>query len=204
MSVSIDRQSMVELAELVSKAVVNALKDSGTVGNCGNGGMGGSGTPQSVKAKTEKTAYQKTEQLLFNYLGFKRIVAERQQEIADLRRFGVPGKSAMSGGERVQTSRTNVGIVLPEDAVEDAVRQIERSFAEVNKAINLIDSALDKIQNEPYAKIIPLFYFNGCTLEDIGVQFGCDHSTISRNKSKLVKALSLWLFPNDTVKEYFG
>lgn len=182
---------MVELAELISKSVVNALKESGLVGK----------TESVTPKKSEKTAYQKTEQLLFNYNGFLRIVEERKQEIADLRKYGVPGKSAMSGGERVQSSRSNVGIVLPEDAVEDAVRNVERSVQGTVQAVALIDKCMAALKNDPYYKVLEMRYFEGRTLEDIGVYFGCDHTTISRNKNRLVRELSMRLFPDEVVNE---
>ena len=109
------KNEMLELAEIVSKSVVNALKDNGLVG---------AADKAVARPKTEKTAYQKTEQLLYNYNGFQLIVAERMQEIEDLRKHGVPQKSSMSGGERVQSSRNVQGIVLPEESVEQAVRSV--------------------------------------------------------------------------------
>jgi hypothetical protein len=184
---------MIELAEIISKSVVNALKDNGLVG-----------ASNECKPKNEKTAYQKTEQLLFNYNGFLRIVADKKQEIADLRMYGVPGKSACAGGERVQSSRTNVGIVLPEDAVEDAVRSVERSVQGTVAAIKLIDKCMASLKHDPYYDVLPMRYFEGRTLEDIGVYFGVDHTTISRNRSRLVKELAMRLFPDDVVKEYMS
>jgi hypothetical protein len=182
---------MVELAELISTSVVNALKENGLVGK----------TETAAPKKNEKTAYQKTEQLLFNYNGFKRIVEERKQEIADLRKYGVPQKSAMSGGERVQTSRTVQGIVLPEDAVEDAVRTVQASVQGTVQAIALIDKCMAALKNDMYYEILPMRYFEGRTLEDIGAYFGCDHSTISRNRSRLVRELSMRLFPDEVTRE---
>ena len=189
-----NRQEMVELADLISKSVVNALKESGLVGAV---------TVNNAAPKPkEKTAYQKTEQLLFNYNNFKRIVEERNQEIADLRKYGVPGKSASAGGgTRVQTSRTNVGIVLPEDAVEDAVRTVQASVQGTVQAIALIDKCMAALKNDQYYEILPMRYFEGRTLEDIGIYFGCDHSTISRNRSRLVRELSMRLFPDEVTKE---
>lgn len=190
-----ERQQMVELAEIVSKAVVHALKENGLVG--------GADIPvQPTQKKSEKTAYQKTEQLLFNYRGFQRIVEERKQEIADLRKYGVPQKSGGAmGGERVQSSRSNVGIVLPEDAVEDAVRSVEASVQGTVQAIALIDKCMAALKNDPYYAVLPMRYFEGRTLEDIGVYFGVDHTTISRNRSRLIKELSMRLFPDDVVSE---
>ena len=192
-----ERQQMEELAEIISKSVVTALKESGLVGKADKVVQVQAAQPR----KQEKTAYQKTEQLLFAYNGFKRIVAEKQQEIADLRRYGVPQKSAMAGGERVQTSRTNVGIVLPEDAVEDAVRIVEASVQDTMQAIALIDKCMTAMKNDQYYEILPMRYFEGRTHEDIGLYFGVDHTTISRNKSRLVKELSMRLFPDEVVKE---
>ena len=185
-----DKQELTEVISLTVRETLLALKNENFFGNV-------------KKPKVQdKSTYAKTEALLFNYRGFQKIVEERKQEIADLRKYGVPGKSPMSGGERVQTSRSNVGIILPEDAVEDAVRGVEQSVVEVIKVIKMIDKGLYKLQNDPYYDVLPLRYFEGCTLEDIGIRFNCDHTTISRNKSRLVKELSMWLFPNDVVTEY--
>lgn len=186
------KQEMLELAELISKSVVNALKENGLVGNIDN----------TAHKKVEKTAYQKTEQLLFNYNGFKRIVAEREQEIADLRKYGVPGKSACAGGERVQTSRTNVGIVLPEDAVEDAVRTVERSVEGTVQAIATIDKCMAALKDDPYYKILEMRYFEGRTQEDIALELNCSQVTISKNKNRLVRDLAMRLFPNQVIDEY--
>lgn len=191
----IDRQSMVELAEIVSKAVANVLRDNGIIGNI----------HIPVQQKPERkplTAYQKTERLLLNYNGFQRIIKERQQDIIDLRTYGVPQKSVASMGERVQTSHSNVGIVLPEDAVEDAVRTVEASVQGTVQALALIDKGMSALKNDPYYKILEMRYFEGRTLEDIGIYFGCDHTTISRNKSRLIRELSMQLFPDEVIQEF--
>ena len=185
-----NRQEMIELADIISKSVVNALKDSGLVGKADN-----------VVQKKEKSAYAKTEALLFNYIGFRKIVEERKQEVVDLRKYGVPTKTSMSGGERVQTSRANVGIVLPEDAVEDAVRNVQRSVQDTVRVIALMDKCMAALKNDPYYDVLPMRYFEGRTLEDIGVYFGVDHTTISRNKSRLVKELAMRLFPDEVARE---
>lgn len=184
-----NKQELTELISLTVRETILALKNENFFG-------------EVKKPKVqEKTAYAKTEALLFNYNGFCRIIEERKQEIADLRKYGVPQKSAMSGGERVQTSRTVQGIVLPEDAVEDAVRTVQASVQGTVQAIALIDKCMVALKNDPYYDILPMRYFEGRTLEDIGVYFGCDHSTISRNRSRLVRELSMRLFPDEVARE---
>lgn len=192
----ITKDEMIELSELVAQSVVKALIDKGLVG-----------TTSSANKKTkqsEKSAYSKTEQLLYNYNKFKKLVEDKQQDIVDLQTYGVPGKSSMSGGERVQSSHTNVGIVLPEESVENAVQRIHCAIQSTVQVISMIEKGLAALQSDPYYKILEMRYFEGRTLEDIGLYFNCDHSTISRNKSRLVKELALQWFPDEVVKEYIN
>lgn len=193
---AITKAEMLEISELVAQSVVKALIDNGLVGTVG------SASANKKTKQSEKSAYQKTEQLLYNYRGFKKVVAEKQLEIEELRQYGVPGKSAMSGGERVQSSRSEFGIVLPEESVENAVHNVECAVQRTVQVIAMIDKALVALESDPYYPILEMRYFNGDTLESIGIHFNCDHSTISRNKSRLVKELALKFFPDEVVSEY--
>ena len=190
----ITKDEMVQLSELVAQSVVKALIDNGLVGTA------------SANKKTkpaEKSAYQKTEQLLYNYKGFKKIVAEKQLEIEELRQYGVPGKSLSIVAYSPNGSSTP-GTVLQDEAVESAVRSVECAIQSTVQVIAMIDKGMKALENDPYYKVIEMRYFDGDTLESIGVHFNCDHSTISRNKSRLVKELALRFFPDEVVSEYMN
>ena len=89
----VSRLEMTEFATIVANAVVEALQNKQLIGN----GSTAVDKPKAEKsAQTEKTAYQKTEQLLYNYNNFKRIIAERMLEIENLRKYGVPQRSTSS------------------------------------------------------------------------------------------------------------
>ena len=180
----IEKQEMIEFAELVAKAVVKALD----------------GKAPSANTKTEKTAYQKTEQLLYNYNGFKKIVAERMEEIEEIRTYGVPKKC---GGvsEYVAKGGLPRGLVLEEESVEDAVRTVQRSVEGTVQVIALIDKCMAALKYDPYYKILEMRYFEGRTQEDIAAVFGCNQATIARNKSRLVKELAMRLFPDQVANE---
>lgn len=188
----IDKECMLELAELISKAVVTALKNENIVGIANANASG---------KKQEKTAYQKTEQLLFAYNGFKRIIKEKQLEIENLRKYGVPQKSGSIVAYTPHSANVQ-GTVLQEESVEIAVRNVEASVQGTVDAVALIDKCMAALSTDPYYKILEMRYFEGRTLEDIGVYYSCDHSTISRNKTRLVRELALHIFPNDVVNEY--
>ena len=177
-------QEMVELADLVAQAVVKALE----------------GKKVSANSKMEKTAYQKCEQLLYNYPGFKRIVAECRQEIEELRKHGVPQKC---GGvtEFVQKGGMPHGLVLEEESVENAVRNMESRVQGTVEAIALIDKCMAALANDPYYRVLEMRYFEGRTQEDIAAIYGVSQVTISNNKNRLVRELAMRLFPNQSIEE---
>lgn len=148
----------------------------------------------------EKTAYQKCEQLLYNYRGFKRIVEERMQEIEEIRKHGVPKKC---GGvtEYVQKGGMPHGLVLEEESVEGAVQRIMCSVEGTVQVITLIDKCMAALKNDPYYRILEMRYFEGRTQEDIAFEFGCSQVTISNNKNRLVRELAMRLFPNQMIDE---
>ncbi len=201
-SVTIDKECMVELATLVAQSVVEALEKKNIIGNTintiNNNVVGGNA---NAKPKTEKTAYQKCEQLLYNYRGFQKIVQERLDEIEEIKKYGVP-QSCGAVGERVQGGTLPGGIVLPEESVEQAVHRIHCAIESTVRVIALVDKSMELLKNDPYYKILEMRYFDNRTLEDIAAYFNCDTSTVSRNRSRLVKELSLRLFPDDVVNEY--
>lgn len=151
--------------------------------------------------KKEKTAYQKTEQLLYNYNGFKRIVAERMEEIEDIRKYGVPKRGGAVIEYGGNTGGTPRGLVLPEETVESAIRSVQASVEDTVQAIALIDKCMAQLKSDPYYCILEMRYFEGRTQEDIAATLGCSQVTISKNKGRLVRELSMRLFPNQVVGE---
>ena len=186
----LDKQTIVEISNMVAETVVKALA-----------GKSASFTPNNTgKSANKKTAFQKTEQLLHNYNGFKKIIADRELEIEELRKYGVPQKSGSIVGYSVHSGSVQ-GTVLPEDAVESAVCRIHCATQDTVRIVTLIEKCMKALENDPYYRILEMRYFEGKTLEEIAFEFSCDHSTISRNKNRLVKELSIQIFPDDVVNE---
>lgn len=192
-----------ELAELISTVVKETIKELGIGANSITNTVEGvplkGGNVEADPSKGGKTAYQKTEQLLFNYRAFKRIVQERMQEVEDLKRYGVPGKAASY--EYTPHSNTVHGLTLPADSVEVAVQKVLASVESTVQAIALIDKCMASLKGDPYYAILEMRYFEGRTQEDIAMQLGCAQKTISQNKGRLVKELAMRLFPNQVIDE---
>ncbi len=184
-----EKQDMVEFAEMVAKAVVSAINAPNNIGISANG-----------KTDKPKSAFKKTEQLLYNYRGFKKIIEDREQEIEELRKYGVPERSKGIVGYTPKTNSVQ-GTVLPEESVESAVCRIHCATQDTVRIVTLIEKCMKALENDPYYKTLEMRYFDGKTLEEIAFEFGCDHSTISRNKNRLVKEISMQIFPDDVVNE---
>jgi DNA-directed RNA polymerase specialized sigma subunit len=181
------KQDMLELAQMISTSVVTALKEHHLIGN----------TP--AEPKKEKSAYQKTEILLYNYNNLKKIVEDKYAEIEEIKKHGVPKK-----GEAVHTycgSGSVSGLVLPEESVESAVCRIQESVQETVQVISMIDRNMAAMRNDPYYKVLVMRYMEGRTQEDIAVELKCTQPNVAYHKSRLVKELAMRIFPSQVTQE---
>ena len=152
-----------------------------------------------VSFKQDKNAYQKTELLLWNYNSFKRVVKEKQMQIEEYRKYGVPNK-----GGAVHTycaGGTVHGMCTVDENVDNAVHNINMSIQELLGAIEMVDNAVAAMKDDSYYPILELRYFNGMSQEDIAKALNCTQPNISYHKNRLVRELSLRLFPNDVINE---
>ena len=180
-------KSLKKLASLVAESVVTALEEKGMFSG-------------AAKRRNEMTAYQKTEKLLYNYVGFKRIVEDKLQQIEDLKKYGIPEKdgSIVAYSPRGGTVQ---GTVLQEESVEQAIRTVQDSIVQTQGAIDLVDNGMAMLKGDPYYKILEMRYFEGRTQDDIAAEFNCSQVTISNNKSRLVRELSMQMFPDQVASE---
>lgn len=194
MQIEMSKDSMVEFATLVANAVVDTLENKNVVTSA-NANV-------KVDKHEKKSAYQKTEQLLYNYNGFKRIIKERELEIEEVLKYGVPQNNSVK--EYVGRGGMPSGLKLEEETVEAYVANVQRSVQGTVAAINLIDKCMDGLKSDPYYDILPMRYFEGRTQEDIADYFGVSQVSISKNKNRLVKELSIRLFPDQSINEMFN
>lgn len=187
----IEKSEMLEFADMIAVAVVKALEVKGMVG---------SANANPKPERSGKTAYQKTEALLYNYRNFKKIVEERMSEIDSIKKYGVPKKSG-SVVEYGNRSNREQGLKTVEESVQSAVWNVERSVHDTVQVISLIDKSMAALKCDPYYDILEMRYFDGRTQEDIADHLGCSQVTISKNKARLVNELSMRLFPSQAISE---
>lgn len=84
---------------------------------------------------------------------------------------------------------------------ENFKRSIDQPYTK--KVVDRIEKGLKEIEADIYYEIIPMFYFENNTRENIADYFGTSETTISRNKKRLVNQLKALLFSDDMIYELF-
>lgn len=69
--------------------------------------------------------------------------------------------------------------------------------------VEKVEDALTSLKDDKYFEIIPLFYFQKRTRENIAEIFDASTTTISRNKNRLVNKISIVLFADEFVIDFF-
>lgn len=72
---------------------------------------------------------------------------------------------------------------------------------ETVKRIAQVDVALSQIRSDPFYPIIPMFYFQHMTREDIAYHFGVAEKTITRNRKRLIRQIASILFSDDVLTD---
>lgn len=157
---------------------------------------------QNMIPDRKHTAYQKTETLLYNYMAYKSVISQVQQEIADIEAHGIQQRS-----KSITSFNGNGGYVERESDMEKRQNQIDELKSRIEmtqRAVDMIDDALETIKGDMYYEIIPLKYFQRQSGEFIAEYFGVDTATVSRNKSRLVNELKIRLFSSQAILEMFA
>ena len=154
---------------------------------------------QDMLKENKKNAFQKTEQLLYNYCDFKDVIKQKRSMIADLQKYGLPKKSksitSFSGDEGMREIKTE------QEQIDEYIESIENSMRLTIRCVSVIDAALGSVGNDPYYQVLVMRYFRKINLEDIAEYYGKDVSTISRNKNRLVNQIKIKIFPDESINE---
>jgi RNA polymerase sigma factor (sigma-70 family) len=71
------------------------------------------------------------------------------------------------------------------------------------KLCDKIETAMNTIKDDYYYDVILLYYFEGKTREEVAERYNTSETTISRNKKRLIDALSAVLFSDDLIYDLF-
>lgn len=157
---------------------------------------------QSMIVEGKQTPFQKTETLLYNYGNFKDVIREKEDQIAELRQFGMRKKSAsissFTGGSGFVEAKSDA------EKVEEKIEAIELSIHTTRSFIKILEDAVSSLKDDPYYNLIAMRYFEGRTQEEIAEHFECDVRTVRRNKNRLINLLQIRLFSDEVIQCIFA
>lgn len=156
---------------------------------------------KGIVNEDKASPYQKTEQLLFNYVKFSAVIADKEKSILFIQEGGIQHRSKSITCAPVDGG--NGDIKSASEKADDQIASLEHSIVVTRRCIKIIDDALKMIEDEPYFEILPMRYFEGRSREYIAEHFEVDVATISRNKNKLIDSLKIVLFSDEVILDMF-
>lgn len=155
------------------------------------------------RIKPEIPIIKRVELLLWNYEAFCNLAKEKELQIVETQKVGVPDSSPSI---TEYSSKTGVisGITLDEDIVEQVIENLKRDIVWIKSVLVQVDLALKSIANEPYYKLLTGFYCEGIPLDTLATQYGIDTTTASRAKKELLNKLAVQLFTQEYITDKVG
>jgi len=133
--------------------------------------------------------YKKTEQRLYAYPVILNKIESDKKYIDELAEHGAPTKS------KSITRFSRSGLRLSPDEILDVLLQdLYARIAADEYEADTIAAALATIEDDPYYQAVTRKFFFNMSDDDIADAIVCDTSTVRRNRGRLVRRLSVWLY----------
>lgn len=149
--------------------------------------------------KQNDNTFKNVELLLYNYEAIKDSIKEREEQIKDLKTYGIKEKSSS-----ITTIVENVQKQSKSELIDNAIESLQQHIFRTKVFIKYIDKIIKKLEKDEYYPIIKLKYFKGKSIEEIAEILKKDSSTISRNKNRLINELKPLLLPNEVISNIFN
>lgn len=79
------------------------------------------------------------------------------------------------------------------------IRLLEQKIERDEEEIKEMDAALAQIKDDPYYRIIEMKFFLKMSRDEIGAEFPCDPTTVSRQLGRLLDTLNISLYGADAL-----
>lgn len=157
--------------------------------------------------KSNYSTFKNVERILYEYPKLKKSIIERENQISELKKYGLPGKS-----KSITMLPDNSLKKDKEDIIADSIDSLHKHIFKTKVILKHIDSVVNTLKKDPYYDIIRLKYFEGKTHEQIAEYYdkklnkkeSISTSTISINKNRLIEEIRPLLLPNDLISELLG
>lgn len=151
--------------------------------------------------KNPKSSYKSTEKLLYSLNVLPEAVKLIDEEVKQLEEEskGVPKAPAKSN--MLILNEKEGTYVYGDETLETRISELKQISIKTKSQIRLVKNALRKIEDDKWYDIIPLYYFNNMTIEEVAEELECSVSTVGDNKKRLINKLRVYIFPDTFIEE---
>lgn len=179
----------VQLIDSIGEAVTNGIKAE----------FERLGIAEKVKS-TFDNPFKRVEHILRNYGAFQAVIQEKEQQIIDVVENGVPSKSAS-----IMEYHSHTGVVsslkTEEETIEAVVDALNADIVWLRQVLKRVDLALETVKDSPDYPMLEEYYFECRTREYLAEKYGTSIPTVVKRKNKLVRQITLHLFPKDMIAD---
>lgn len=87
---------------------------------------------------------------------------------------------------------------------EEHVEVFARSITVTKSMLTIIDEAITALKDNKYFEILKMMYFEKKTQDEVGDYYGVNHTTIGRNRNKMIKSIQDRLFCDESIARIFS
>ena len=151
--------------------------------------------------KNPKSSYKSTEKILYSLNVLPEAIKLIDEEVKKLEEEakGIAIPTAKSNS-LILNERNNT-YVYGDETLETRISELKQISVKVKSQIRLVKSALKKIEKDKYYDIIPMYYFEEKTIEEIAEECEWAVGTVSKHKKRLMNDLKVYVFPDTFIEE---
>lgn len=151
--------------------------------------------------KNPKSSYKSTEKILYSLNVLPEAIKLIDEEVKKLEEEakGIAIPTAKSNS-LILNERNNT-YVYGDETLETRISELKQISVKAKSQIRLVKSALKKIENVKYYDIIPMYYFEEKTIEEIAEECEWAVGTVSKHKKRLMNDLKVYVFPDTFIEE---
>ena len=151
--------------------------------------------------KNPKSSYKSTEKILYSLNVLPEAIKLIDEEVKKLEEEakGIAIPTAKSNS-LILNERNNT-YVYGDETLETRISELKQISVKAKSQIRLVKSALKKIENDKYYDIIPMYYFEEKTIEEIAEECEWAVGTVSKHKNRLMNDLKVYVFPDTFIEE---
>lgn len=151
--------------------------------------------------KNPRSSYKSTEKILYSLNVLPEAIKLIDEEVKKLEEEakGIAIPTAKSNS-LILNERNNT-YVYGDETLETRISELKQISVKAKSQIRLVKSALKKIENDKYYDIIPMYYFEEKTIEEIAEECEWAVGTVSKHKKRLMNDLKVYIFPDTFIEE---